>query len=115
MLLAWEGVEATNHKTFNCPIQGYCSELSSRRLDERATLIVSIALTLHGKKVLERLQNNAPTLVSNQVRDWVHDGMKVGVDLVDSCLVVLSSDEENLTLSVNSLDELDIVYTRRVP
>jgi hypothetical protein len=36
------------------------------------------------------------------------------MDLVDSCLLVLSSDEENFTLSTNSLDELDIVNTRRV-
>jgi len=40
--------------------------------------------------------------------------MDVGMDLVDSCLLVLSSDEENFTFSINSLDELDIVYTRRV-
>jgi len=40
--------------------------------------------------------------------------MDVGMDLVDSCLLVLSSDEENFPFSTNSLDELDIVYTRRV-
>ena len=39
--------------------------------------------------------------------------MDVGVDLVDSCLVVFSSDE-NFALSVNSQDELGIVYTRHV-
>ena len=58
--------------------------------------------------------HNAPILVSNQVCDWVHDGMNVGMDLVDSCLFVLSSDEENLAFSINSLDKLDILYTRRV-
>jgi len=40
--------------------------------------------------------------------------MDVGMDFVDSCLLVLSSDEENFTFSINSLNELDIVYTRRV-
>jgi hypothetical protein len=85
-------------------------------VDGRATLIVSIALTLHvllSGKVSERFRN-APILVTNQVCDWEHDGTNVGMDLVDSCFLVLSSDEENFTFSINSLDELDIVYTRRV-
>jgi hypothetical protein len=63
--------------------------------------------------VSERFRN-APILVSNQICDWVHDGVNVGMDLVDSCLFVLGSDEENVTFSINSLNELDIVYTRRV-
>jgi hypothetical protein len=70
-------------------------------------------MTSLSRKVLEHFRN-APILVSNQVCDWVHDGMNVGMDLVDSCLLVLSSDEENFTFTINSLDELDIVYTRRV-
>jgi len=40
--------------------------------------------------------------------------MNVGRDPVDSCLLVLCSDEENLAFSIDSLDELDIVYTRLV-
>jgi hypothetical protein len=70
-------------------------------------------MTSLSRKVLERF-HNAPILVSNQVCNWVHDGMNVGMDLVDSRLLVLSSGEENFTFSINSLDELDIVYTRRV-
>ena len=42
------------------------------------------------------------------------DGMNVGRDFVDSCILVLNSDEKNFTFSICSLDELDIVYTTRV-
>jgi hypothetical protein len=70
-------------------------------------------MTSLSRKVSERF-HNAPILVSNQLCNWVHDGMNVGMDLADSCLLVLSSDEENFAFSINSLDELDIVYTRRV-
>ena len=52
--------------------------------------------------------------MSNQVYDWVHDGMTVGMDFVDSCLHVFNNSEENLTFSISSLNELDIMYTRRV-
>lgn len=70
-------------------------------------------MTSLSRKVLEHFRN-APILVTNQVCDWVHDGMNVGMDLVDCCLLVLSGDEENFTFTINSLDKLDIVYTRRV-
>ena len=70
-------------------------------------------MTSLSRKVLERFRN-APILVSNQVCDRVHDGMDVGMDLVDSRLLVLCSDEENFTFPINSLDELYIVYTRCV-
>ena len=70
-------------------------------------------MTCLSRKVLKCF-HNAPILVSSQECDWVHDGMNVGMDLVDSCLLVLSSDEENFTFTIDSLDELDIVYTRRM-
>jgi hypothetical protein len=90
--------------------------VESPLVDGRAILIVSIALTLHdffSRTVLEGV-HIAPVFVSNEVCDGAKDCVSVKRDLVDRCLFVLSSNENNFAFSINSLNELDVVYSRRV-
>jgi hypothetical protein len=54
--------------------------------------------------------------MSNEVccRAKAKVGFGVGRDLIDGCLFVFSSDENHLPSSTDPLNELDVVYTRRV-
>jgi len=90
--------------------------VESPRVDGRPILIVSIALTLHdllSRRVSEGVRN-APIFVSNKVGDRAKDSVSLERNLVDGCLFILSSNENNLAFSTNSLSKLDVVYTRPV-
>jgi hypothetical protein len=90
--------------------------VESPRVDGRPILIVSIALTLHdllSRRVSDGVRN-APISVSNEVGDRAKDGVSLERYLVDGCLFILSSNENDLAFSINSLSKLDVVYTRPV-
>jgi hypothetical protein len=55
-----------------------------------------------------------PISVSDKACSRAKEDAGVRMYFVDSCCLVLSSDEKNLASSINSLRELDIVYASRV-
>jgi len=58
--------------------------------------------------------HDAPIPVSDEVCDGTKDDVSVGRDLVHGCRFVFGSNEKNLASTVNSLNELDVVYSRCV-
>jgi hypothetical protein len=55
-----------------------------------------------------------PITVSYEACDRVKEGLGTRIDIVYSCCLVFSSDENDLPTSINSLSELDIMYASRV-